>query len=152
MSNVAGKQDDVTNAADKLMKRLLNKADDPEADLDFSVQVMQTATRYLAVKGRINVPDEGNAFDGFREQLGEGSSGERGARRPAPAAATDDRGVDLPAPGEPARAGPPTPRSSGVRKARSAEIPPSRAPDGDFLPGFDVAALQRIRKDGDGLY
>lgn len=121
MSNAVSKQDHVTNAADKLMKKLLDKANAEDADVDFSIQVMQTCSRYLAVKGRINVPDEENAFDGFRDQLS-GEREDRGGggtanRNPS---AEDDRGADLPSTGD---ASWPRARSStcspSVRETRS---------------------------------
>lgn len=108
MSNIAAKQDDVTNAADSLMQRLLSEAS-TSTDLEFSVQVMQAATRYLAVKSRINVPDEGNAFDGFRSDIsGAGGAAaalaaERAALLPSggsgPASGAAVGGADAPSPG-----------------------------------------------------
>lgn len=123
MSNVAGRQDDVSSATDKLLKRLLDKAGLQDADDDFALQVVTAATRWTAVKNRMSVPDgEGNAFDGFRDQLN-GERGDGGADRSRPSAA-DDRGADLspasePASPAPARSGPPTPRSPSVREART---------------------------------
>ncbi len=83
MANTFGTQDDVTTAADKLIKTLLEKAQNSD-DLDFAVSVAQTATRYLAVKSRINLPEEGNAFDGWRTDIGgsDGGSPSGGRSRP----------------------------------------------------------------------
>ncbi len=88
-------QDDVTSAADKLMKALLDKAQ-PCEDIDFSVQVMQAATRYLAVKSRINLPEEGNAFDGWRTNIGGSDDGAGAADGRVRTAAGSSGATDAP--------------------------------------------------------
>src|ERR1700735_918344 len=47
--------------------------------LDKRLAVMQTATRWIAVKNRLAEPEERNGFDDFREQF----SGAPGPREPA---------------------------------------------------------------------
>lgn len=68
-----GKLDAVTKEADKLMAGLLTKANEEEASVDFGLAVMQAATRYLAVKNRLPVPDEENAFDEWRRAAAPGA-------------------------------------------------------------------------------
>lgn len=69
MSNKIGRTDDVTSATDKLMMKLLAKAETEDEDTDFQLSVIQAATRWSAVKNRLSVPEEGNAFDGWRADI-----------------------------------------------------------------------------------
>lgn len=73
MANLIGQQDDVSGATDKLMKSLLDRAVADPDNVDFALQCVQAATRWTAVKNRMNVPDEGNSFDGWRAAISGGS-------------------------------------------------------------------------------
>jgi hypothetical protein len=66
----------VISAADKLMLDLLQEAEG--LALDKRLAVVQTATRWVAVKNKLNMPEERNGFDEFREQL----SGTAAAKAP----------------------------------------------------------------------
>jgi hypothetical protein len=76
VSNKVGQPSDVISAADALMLELLVEAEG--LALDKRLAVVQTATRWVAVKNKLNVPEERNGFDEFREQL----SGTAGAKAP----------------------------------------------------------------------
>lgn len=79
MSNPAPGPSDVISDADKLMRSLLETAGEEDTPLDTRLQIMQAATRWIAVKNRMNVPEEGNAFDGWRSAVAGGGSTAAGA-------------------------------------------------------------------------
>jgi len=97
MANPIGQQDDVVGATDKLMKALLSKAEADPDNVDFGLQCVQAATRWVAVKNRMNVPEEGNAFDGWRSSITSGGGSGPG-REPA-AASGSASGAERAAPG-----------------------------------------------------
>jgi hypothetical protein len=79
MANSLGQRSDVVDGADAMMREIIEEA--AGLPLDKRLAVMQAATRWVAVKNRLNMPDERNGFDEFREQLSGGAapagSGER---------------------------------------------------------------------------
>jgi hypothetical protein len=87
MANKVGQPSDVISASDKLMLDVLTEAEG--LTLDKRLAVLQTATRWVAVKNKLNVPEERNGFDEFREQLagvaGAGAETAGGSEREDPA-------------------------------------------------------------------
>lgn len=89
---MSGSDVSVIEEADALIQDLLREArSERKADVDFRLQVMQTATRWVGVKNRVVVSDEGNAFDGFRSSIAGAASATRPAGQPAPAASAPAR-------------------------------------------------------------
>ncbi len=93
MANPIGQKDDVVGATDKLMKTLLAKAEADPDNVDFGIQCMQAATRWVAVKNRMSLPEEGNAFDGWRNSISDAAGPRRGlapsSEAGAPAASSE---------------------------------------------------------------
>jgi hypothetical protein len=129
MANPAGKQDDVVGATNKLMKALLAKAEADPDNVDFALSCVQSATRWIAVLNRMNVPEEGNSFDGWRAAIADGADRAGGAG------------------GEPAGASPPSverkARPSSKRAGRSGVI--GRHPTGGEGGALLAAAFSTHR-------
>ena len=88
MTNPLAKQDDVITATDTLMMKLLKQANDGD-EVDFAVQIVQSATKWVAVKNKLTAPDhEDNFFDGIR---GGSTDSDRGGGPATPSAI--ERGV-----------------------------------------------------------
>ena len=84
MANSVGQPSDVVISADRMMRDIIEEA--AELPLDKRLAVIQAATRWVAVKNRLNMPEERNGFDEFREQLAGGDG-----TGPAPAAGSGNR-------------------------------------------------------------
>ncbi len=120
MANPIGQKDDVVGATDKLMKALLAKAEADPDNVDFGIQCMQAATRWVAVKNRMSLPEEGNAFDGWRNSINDAAGPRRGLESAAGEAGTPAASSERATPG-------PKKGRTNTSSSRQYTIAPSRA-------------------------
>jgi len=133
VANVAGQQNDVTDATNRLMKVLLEKAAGDPDNTDFALQVVQAATRWTAVRNRMNMPEEGNAFDGYRETITSGSGNGDGAISRGPTRAGPPHTESASAPSVERKARP------GIKKgSRHGVIGASRLDAGTIASAFST--------------